>query len=139
VSGFTSDFLRKSSTAIIAGEDGEGQMALTPKNSLAFHVTAHVHLNIKIAMMVRSIFSFLFLGIYAYCQTGTAPVAAPAKAYDYSGEAEVIRQMDTVYDYNADGTGDKTQTISVLVQSDAAVRQIRRLARSHQRPDEAGS
>jgi len=94
------------------------------KNSLASHVAAHVHLYIKIAMMVRSIFSFLFLGIYAYCQTGTAPVAAPAGSYDYSREAEVIRQVDTVYDYNADGTGDKTQTVSVLVQSDAAVRQL---------------
>lgn len=40
---------------------------------------------------------------------------------DYAGESVVVERMDTVYRYNADGTGVKTDTDAVHIQSEAAV------------------
>ncbi|HEY5382862.1 MAG TPA: DUF3857 domain-containing protein [Acidobacteriaceae bacterium] len=55
-------------------------------------------------------------------------VAAPPSTHltkllpaDYSAEAAVVERMDTVYRYNADGTGVKTDTDVVRIQSSAAV------------------
>lgn len=78
-------------------------------------------------------FPVLFLGLLLAAATGvsqTQPAPSQsatrpaAKAYDYSREAVVFDNLDTVYDFNADGTGEKTFTFAALIQSDAAVRQL---------------
>jgi transglutaminase-like putative cysteine protease len=65
----------------------------------------------------------------AFSQTNTPPVKIPpAKSspdtFDYSREAVIFDKLATVYDFNADGTGEKTLTFAARIQSDAAVRQL---------------
>ncbi len=65
----------------------------------------------------------------ARCQTkasssSSAESPAPKAAYDYSREAVVFEKLGTIYDFNADGTGEKTTTFAARIQSDAAVRQL---------------
>ena len=71
-----------------------------------------------------------FLPSAARCQTKPSPSSSsadspgPKFAYDYSREAVVYEKLATVYDFNADGTGEKTTTFAARIQSDAAVRQL---------------
>src|SRR5580698_5579125 len=73
---------------------------------------------------------FCFLPSAAQCQTKPSPSSSsadspgPKFAYDYSREAVVYEKLATVYDFNADGTGEKTTTFAARIQSDAAVRQL---------------
>ena len=71
----------------------------------------------------------------AFSQTNTPPAnvpvtklpldkPGPAVPFDYSREAVIFDQVATVYDFNADGTGEKTLTFVARIQSDAAVRQL---------------
>jgi Domain of Unknown Function with PDB structure (DUF3857) len=66
----------------------------------------------------------------AFSQTNNQPVKLPSAkpspvfAFDYSREAVIFDQLATVYDFNADGTGEKTLTFAARIQSDAAVRQL---------------
>lgn len=68
--------------------------------------------------------------IPAFSQTNTQPVKIPSAkpgptfAFDYSREAVIFDQLATIYDFNADGTGEKTLTFAARIQSDAAVRQL---------------
>src|SRR5215470_1046663 len=69
-----------------------------------------------------------------------SPSSAPKSSeYDYSREAIVIEKMATAYNFNADGTGEKTVTFVGHVQSDAAVRQFGVItfpyASSNERPE----
>jgi tetratricopeptide (TPR) repeat protein len=48
---------------------------------------------------------------------GTAPVS-------YEAEAQVVNKSDTVYRYNADGTGEKDLYVQVKVQTEAGARQF---------------
>lgn len=66
-----------------------------------------------------------FVAVSGLSQTKPEPAAkSVTTAYDYSREAVVFDNLDTVYDYNADGTGEKTLTLAARIQSDAAVRQL---------------
>jgi tetratricopeptide (TPR) repeat protein/transglutaminase-like putative cysteine protease len=77
-------------------------------------------------------FPALCLGVCCVVSSGpaqTKPEPPPASksatpAYDYSREAVVFENLATIYDFNADGTGEKTTTFSARIQSDAAVRQL---------------
>lgn len=48
---------------------------------------------------------------------------APAAHPDYSKEGVVFESISTVFAYNADGTGDRTMTVKMRVQSDNGVHQ----------------
>ncbi len=77
-------------------------------------------------------FPALCLGVCCVASLGlaqTKPEPTPASksattTYDYSREAVVFENLATIYDFNADGTGEKTTTFSARIQSDAAVRQL---------------
>jgi hypothetical protein len=77
--------------------------------------------------------SALLLGVYCatasgFAQTKPDPPPSATKSaptvYDYSREAVIFDTLATSYDFNADGTGEKTLTFSARIQSDAAVRQL---------------
>jgi predicted Zn-dependent protease len=53
-------------------------------------------------------------------QSNTASSAAPS----YQSEAAVVEQLETVYRYNADGTGERNFHFRVKIQNDAGVRQL---------------
>ena len=76
--------------------------------------------------LLLSICLFTSLGLSQTKTEAPSPAAksVPAIAYDYSREAVVYEKLATVYDFNADGTGQKTATIVAHIQSDAAVRQL---------------
>ncbi len=71
-------------------------------------------------------FGACFATTIGLSQTKPAPPAAKSvtPAYDYSRESVVFDKLATVYDFNADGTGEKTTTFAAHIQSDAAVRQL---------------
>lgn len=78
-------------------------------------------------------FSALFLvacsvSALGYSQAKSEPPASTAKpanaVYDYSREPVVIEKMAVLYDYNADGTGERLGTFAAQIKSDAAVRQL---------------
>ena len=57
--------------------------------------------------------------------TTVSDSAAAAPGVDrYGAEAIVVQHWETVYRYNADGTGSKETTVAMRVQTDAAVRQF---------------
>lgn len=60
-----------------------------------------------------------------------APSATPPeggeKINDYRTQQAVVKQHDTVYRFENDGTGTRTETVSVLVQSEAGVQQLGQL------------
>ncbi len=53
-----------------------------------------------------------------------APAPASAKPADYSNEPVVVEHSATIFDYNADGTGERTVRTVLHLQSDAMVRQF---------------
>ncbi len=53
----------------------------------------------------------------------TKTVAASAAAPDYSKEGVVIESISTVFAYQADGTGERTMTVKMRVQTDNGVHQ----------------
>src|SRR5580704_5593467 len=53
----------------------------------------------------------------------TGPTAASGVS-DYSAEPFVVEHLDAVYKMAADGTGSKVTTVAVLVQSEAALKQL---------------
>jgi len=90
---------------------------------------------LKIMFRCSTPYSALLLGLCflpsaAQCQIKPSPSSnsaanpAPKIAYDYSREAVVFEKLATIYDLNADGTGEKTMTFGADIQSDAAVRQL---------------
>ena len=58
--------------------------------------------------------------------TSASPAKMPAfaKSYDYTREAVIFDKLATEYNFDADGTGEKTLTFAARIQSDAAVRQL---------------
>src|SRR4051794_21372702 len=56
-----------------------------------------------------------------------APPASTNKDADYSTQQAVIKKHDTVYHFENDGTGTRTETVAVLVQSEAGVQQLGQL------------
>jgi tetratricopeptide (TPR) repeat protein/transglutaminase-like putative cysteine protease len=55
------------------------------------------------------------------------PPSAANKDADYSTQQAVVKKHDTVYKFEADGTGVRTETVAVLVQSEAGVQQLGQL------------
>lgn len=58
--------------------------------------------------------------------SGAAP-ASTNKDADYSTQQAVVKKHDTVYRFENDGTGTRTETVEVLVQSEAGVQQLGQL------------
>jgi len=56
-----------------------------------------------------------------------APPASTNKEVDYSTQQAVVKKHDTVYRFEADGTGVRSETVAVLVQSEAGVQQLGQL------------
>jgi tetratricopeptide (TPR) repeat protein/transglutaminase-like putative cysteine protease len=56
-----------------------------------------------------------------------APPASTNKDADYSTQQAVVKKHDTVYRFENDGTGTRTETAFVLVQSEAGVQQLGQL------------
>lgn len=56
-----------------------------------------------------------------------APAASEKAAGDYSTQQAVVKKHDTVYRFEADGTGTRTETFAILVQSEAGVQQLGQL------------
>ncbi len=63
--------------------------------------------------------------------------SAPAARPDYANEPFVLEKSMTSYRYNADGTGDRTLSATVKIQSDAAVRAYGLLAFYYASDDES--
>ncbi|HEX4155788.1 MAG TPA: DUF3857 domain-containing protein [Acidobacteriaceae bacterium] len=76
-----------------------------------------------LAVLVVLVFPALPKTVVAQQVSSVAAASAvkTARAADYSAEAVVVERMDTAYRYNADGTGVKTDTDVVRLQSAAAV------------------
>lgn len=80
--------------------------------------------SVSLSALLLGVFISVGLGL---CQTRTESAPQFTKSttvYDYSKEAVVFDKLATIYDFNADGTGEKTLTFAARIQSDAAVRQL---------------
>jgi hypothetical protein len=69
-------------------------------------------------MIPRSWISFAVLLAGPALAQSSPGTPAPA---DYKSEAVIVERLDSVYRYNADGTGSKLDTDSALIQSEAGV------------------
>jgi len=78
--------------------------------------------------MVLSALGVIWAPLSGWPQSvGTKAAAVAAASSDkerYAAEALVVEHLDTEYHYAADGTGTKQVTMTVLLQSDAAVKQF---------------
>src|SRR6185312_4684707 len=78
--------------------------------------------------MVLSVLGVIWAPLSGWSQSVGTKMAAMATASSdkerYAAEALVVEHLDTDYHYAADGTGTKQVTMTVLLQSDAAVKQF---------------
>jgi tetratricopeptide (TPR) repeat protein len=95
------------------------------RETLAIALTCYTGRTMKFGLM------FLLLATLAPIARGqqiasTASTSLPRQTVpaDYPAEAAVVERMDTVYRYNADGTGVKTDTDVARIQSAAAVNEF---------------
>jgi len=102
-------------------------------------MTKVLFFKLTVCVAVAGMASAVEMGL-AQEKKGTAPITSGANGTqqgaiagekspgktnaDYSAEPLVIDRLDTVYSFNADGTGWKQTTMAARVQSDAAVRQF---------------
>jgi tetratricopeptide (TPR) repeat protein len=64
------------------------------------------------------------LGLFFLALAATCGVAQAPKSPDYSGESLVVENLATVFRYNADGTGEKSSSMRLRVQTEAGARQF---------------
>lgn len=74
--------------------------------------------------LLRSRQALVALALSVIASTAPSVSAQSAKSSEYSAESLVIEKADTTYTYNADGTGEKTSTLRIRLQSEAGTRQF---------------
>lgn len=80
-------------------------------------------LHIPMRLLLSCSLSALAFLVTSFQSTAQSSVPAPS-ADKYAGEAFVIERGDSVYSFNADGTGYRQRTVVVKIQSEAALQEL---------------